>query len=398
MRHPPGFLITQFARRELAPDIQSLTLDTMGRVVVSGRGWIRRLEDADADGKAESATTFAETATGARGMVFIGNDLYCATDGSFGRYLDSDGDGKADGPAQRFFDFAFGPEGVQTIRRGPDGSWYVLTGRHGGLGPAHWNHVGSPIRNPVGGSLLHISPDLSRSEVVAQGFLHASDFDIHSSGMIFTYDQGVPNEAFLPWLGMPRLFQVAHGAHHGWRWDGNDHPWAKAEYDPAQVPILWSANAGAPAAMTFYQHHQFPTDYRGSLFVGDWETGRITVFKLLSSPSGFTVSSAPFIEPIGRNGFTPTAMAVGKDGSLYIATGGQGTGNGVYRIQFIQVNTKTGKLPDQPPTYLSNFDAVLRAPQRLEAWSRAHWMPLALREGRRSFEQVCMSIADPEDY
>ena len=398
LRHPPGFVVTRFASREQAPDIISLTLDSQSRVVVSGRGWIKRLEDTDTDGQAEKVVTFAETATGARGMVFVGNDLYCLTDGSFGRLLDSDANGVADGPPQRFFDYGFGAEGVQSLRRGADGAWYVLVGQSANLGPAHWNFPGSPIRNPVGGALLHISPDLSRSEVVAQGFLHASDFDFHESGAIFTYDHGYARDWFLPWLAFPRLFQVAHGTHHGWRDGTGLHPRTLPEYDPTQMPVLWSANAGAPSGMTFYRHHQFPLDYRGGLFTADWENGRVQFVKLQPFQSGYTAAVTPFLEPIGRNGFTPTAMAVAKDGSLYIATGGSGTGSGVYRVQYTLLDPKTGKLPDQPPAYLSNFDAVLRAPQRLEAWSRADWMTFALREGRRSFEQVAMSVADPEDY
>ncbi len=398
LRHPAGFQITQFAGRELAPDIESLTLDSLGRVVVSGRGWIKRLDDTDADGRADNAVIFAETATGARGMVFLGNDLYCLADGAFGRLLDSNADGVADGPPQRFFDFGFGAEGVSSLRRGPDGAWYVMAGRGADLGPAHWNHPGSPIRNPEGGALLHIAPDLSRSEVVAHGFLHAPHFDFHASGAILTYDHGYARDAFLPWLAYPRLFQVAHGAHHGWRGRSLPRPYALPEYDPGQVPILWSANAGAPTGMTFYRHHQFPTDFRGGLFTADWENGRINFVKLQPFQSGFTAAVTPFIEPIGRNGFTPTALAVGPDGSLYIATGGRRTGSGVYRVQYTQLDPKTGRLPDQPVPFLSNLDAVLRAPQRLESWSRNKWLPLALRDGRRSFEQVAMSVADPEAY
>lgn len=398
LRHPPGFTVTRFATREQVPNATSLTLDSQGRVVVSGRGWIRRLEDTDADGKADKVTTFAETATGARGMVFIGNDLYLLADGSFGRLLDPDGNGVADGTPQRFFDFGFGPEGVQTLRRGPDGHWYILAGQDSRLGPAHWNFPGTPIRNPEGAALVHISPDLSRSQVVAQGFLHAHDFDFHATGAMLIYDHGYARDGFLPWMAMPRLLQVAHGAHHGWRTSGTVGPRALPEYDPAQVPVLWSANTGVPAGLTFYRHHQFPSDYRGGLFSADWESGRVQHFKLQPFQSGFTAAVQPFLEPTGRNGFTPTAMAVGPDGSLYLATGGRGTGSGVYRVQFTQLDPKTGKLPDQPPPFLGNFDAVLRAPQRLEAWSRANWVPLAVREGRKSFEQVAMSIGDPEDY
>ena len=54
-RLPPGFEISQFSGPELANDIFHLTIDPKGRVVVSGKGYIRILVDDHNVGKANRA-------------------------------------------------------------------------------------------------------------------------------------------------------------------------------------------------------------------------------------------------------------------------------------------------------------------------------------------------------
>ena len=71
-----GFEATLFAGPELADDIYSMTLDAKGRVVVSGRGYIRTLHDTDSDGRAEMAVQFAKLDHGTMGMLFDGPHLW----------------------------------------------------------------------------------------------------------------------------------------------------------------------------------------------------------------------------------------------------------------------------------------------------------------------------------
>ena len=78
---PPGFKVTLFADHTLANDIYSMTLDNHGYVLVSGRGWVKLLEDTDGDGKADKATTIYETKTGSMGMCWDKGRLYTCGDG-----------------------------------------------------------------------------------------------------------------------------------------------------------------------------------------------------------------------------------------------------------------------------------------------------------------------------
>src|SRR3990172_13289514 len=51
---PEGFEVSLYADDDLAHDIFSMTIDSHGRVVVAGPGYVRILLDTDADGKADS--------------------------------------------------------------------------------------------------------------------------------------------------------------------------------------------------------------------------------------------------------------------------------------------------------------------------------------------------------
>jgi len=398
LRHPAGFFVQKIATDEQVHNVRTIALNAQSQLYASSRGWIRGLKDTDGDGQIDGVTLFAETFTGASGMVFVGNDLYALADGYFCRYLDSNGDGVADGPPQRFFQFDAGEGGAHSLRRGPDGSWYIITGPHTRLNNQHWNHPGSPIRQPTAGSLVHISADLSRSEILADGFYNAVDFDFHFTGAIFTPDSTLMQDQLMPWHVMPRLFHIAHAADHGWEQPGPFRPWSFPDYYPDQVPVNWSLTGNIGSGIEFYRHYQFPMDYRNGVFVCDWENGRVLHVQPRAFQSSFTSTVNLFIESIGSNGFTPLDLVVEEEGSLLVASGGRGTAGGVYRVRYVLPDPATGKLPDQPPPYMSNLDAALRLPQRLELWSRAKWMPLAIREGRRAFEGVAVSPIDPEEY
>src|SRR5450755_5197028 len=98
LKVPPGFEVVEFADGKLANDIQVMTVDPKGRVIVAGRGYIRILIDDDGDGKADRALDFAaEPKDGAMGMLWEGDTLYVTGDGGLRRFRTKTGD-KADGP------------------------------------------------------------------------------------------------------------------------------------------------------------------------------------------------------------------------------------------------------------------------------------------------------------
>src|SRR5438270_13878160 len=90
LRVPAGFEVTEYAGSDLANDIYCMTLDPKGRVVVSGRDYIRLL--IEEDGRAKKALDFAGAPKdGGMGLFWEGDDLYCMGDGGLRRYRNASG-------------------------------------------------------------------------------------------------------------------------------------------------------------------------------------------------------------------------------------------------------------------------------------------------------------------
>ena len=136
LRVPPGFEVTEFADSKLANDIYCMTLDPQGRVVVSGRGYIRILVDDDGDGRADPGHRLRRRPEGRGAWACSGKATRSTVtgDGGLRRYRDRDGDGRADGPSELIRALKTGGEhAAHAIRRGPDGWLYVLCGNSTGI-------------------------------------------------------------------------------------------------------------------------------------------------------------------------------------------------------------------------------------------------------------------------
>src|SRR5262249_48418372 len=118
-----------------------------------------------------------------------------------------------------------------------------------------------------------------------------------------------------------------------------------------------------------YRHTRFPENYRGGMFALDWTFGRVYFLPLERSGSTYTGRPEVFLEPVGDNGFAPTAVVVHPDsGDLYVSIGGRGTRGAVYRVRYVgkkdpvrpaatrSLNTGPEPLDWQP----SGRDALLR--------------------------------------
>lgn len=379
LKVPPGFTVSIIADEVLAHDTYAMTLDSKGRIVVTTRGAIKTLHDDDGDGKADRAALFAMTATGGMGLCFDGPDLMFCGDGWLSRYRDLDGDGKADGPPERLIPLAFAEHGGHAVRKGPDGFWYVIGGNDSGIGPGHATAERSPIKKPEAGCLLRLTPDGKRCEIVAQGFRNPYDFDFNAYGDLFTYDSDVERDVFLPWYTPTRLFHVGIGGHHGWRLNGFQRGWPRPSDDPGTIPVLADIGRGSPTGVVCYRHSQFPSAYRGGLFVLDWTFGKVYFASLAPDGSSYKATVEVFLEPIGSSGFAPTDAVVAPDGSLLISIGGRKTRGSVYRI------TYQGPKEPEADKPVDDLAVVLRAPQPLDAWSRARWEPIADRLGAAAF-------------
>jgi putative membrane-bound dehydrogenase-like protein len=384
LRVAPGFRVTLYADQDLANDIFAMTLDSHGRVVVTGPGYIKILHDTKGTGKADQATVFATPVQGGMGMCFDGNDLYFCGGGWFSRYRDAQGRGQADGPPESILPQAYAEHGGHAMRKGPDGWWYLIGGNDGQITDRLITLPHSPIQHPEAGALLRLTPDCKQCEIIAHGFRNPYDFDFNAAGDLFTYDSDVEREFFLPWYTPTRIYHIAYASHHGWRLPSYLRSWCRRDFYLDTVAILWPVGRGSPTGVACYQHDQFPEHYRGGLFVLDWTFGKVYFFPLTSDGAGYRTEPEVFLEAVGTNGFDPTDIVVAPDGSLFICMGGRGTRGAVYRVEY----AGKGRDKTQASGPASDLEAVLRAHQPLDAWSRARWMPLARMLGREPFEKA----------
>jgi len=381
---PEGFVVERFAGDELAHDIFCLTLDSHGQVVVSGPGYIKRLEDRDGDGVAESFTLVSGAIkSGAQGLCYDGTDLVFAGDGRLGRLRDGDGDGVMEGEPEVWLALRGGEHGVHAVTWGPDGQLYVMCGNESGLNAAHITDAQSPVPKPRSGAVLRISRDGRERSVVADGFRNAYDLGFAATGKILTVDSDGERVHHLPWYAPTRMFDVASGQSHGWLAGGYEQSWSRPEWFADNVERLAEFGRGSPTGLAVYRSQAFPERYREGAFCACWTLGKIYYVPLARAGASLARQKPEtFLASLGSGGFAPVDLEVGTQGELWIAVGGRGTAGGVFRVRYQGAH--------EPVAQQEPLSEVLDAPQPLASWSRACWQPVAEQLGRESFERVVL--------
>src|SRR6056297_2430802 len=175
LKLPQGFQATLYADDKLASNIQCITTDPQGRIVVSGPGYIKTLLDEDGDGVAESAKIFAEEpASGAQGLCYDQDRLYCVGGQGVLAFTDENQDGVADAaPELKFRCRTGGEHYAHAIRKGPDGWWYLIAGNNTNIDHQLLKSETSPITKPQAGELLRFSPNFSKLQVLCDGYRNA---------------------------------------------------------------------------------------------------------------------------------------------------------------------------------------------------------------------------------
>ncbi|WP_152049585.1 DUF7133 domain-containing protein [Tautonia marina] len=351
LRIPPGFVVTEFSGSDLANDIQCMTIDPRGRVIVSGRGYTRILIDDDADGRADRALPFADgPKDGAMGLFWEDDSLYVVGDGGLRRYVDADDDGIADGPSQLILPIKTGGEhDAHAVRRGPDGWLYVMVGNFANVDESYASLPTSPIAKPVAGCLIRIAPDGKGTEIVADGFRNAYDFDFGPEGEIFTFDSDNERCVSLPWYEPTRFYHVVPGGHHGWLGPQQTDLWRLPPEMEDVVPPVAPIDRGSPTGVVCYDHTNFPAHYHNGIFFLDWTFGRVFFARPQPAGASFTAKPEIFLAPSGTEGFAWTDAEVHPhSGELYLSVGGRGTRGAVYRVRFV------GDLPNRTGTVVAD--------------------------------------------
>jgi putative heme-binding domain-containing protein len=345
LRVPDGFEVSEFTDNSLANDIHCMTLDPRGRVVVSGRGYIRLLVDDDGDGRADRVLEFAGAPKdGAMGLFWEGDNLFCMGDGGLRCYRNASGLGRQQQP-ELLYPFKTGGEhNAHAMSRGPDGWLYVLCGNNTGITRKYATLPTSPIREPVAGCVLRLAPDFKGCEIVADGFRNAYAFDFNKAGDLFTYDSDNERCVSLPWYESTRCYHVVSGGHYGWQNPQHADTWRLPPYFLDVVAPVATLGRGSPTGVVCYRHTQFPAKYHDGLFLCDWTFGRIYFVSLERRGSSYIGHPEVFLQATGDNGFAPTAAAVHLvTGDLYVSIGGRGTRGAVYRIRYVKGHSLSGR-------------------------------------------------------
>ena len=367
LRIAEGFDVRKFSGEDLATDIVCMTIDERGRVWVSGPGYIKILTDTDNDGTADKVQLFSELPKdGAQGLCVEGDTLYCVGDGGLWVYKDKDDDGKADADGVRYLALPTGSDHLaHMVRRGPDGWLYWMVGDSAGITSRWATTENSPVKQPIGGCLLRISPDWLTTEIVAHGFRNAYSFDFNSKGDLFTYDSDNERCISLPWYEPTRFYHIKPGGFHGWLGPRVAQTWRMPNYFVDVVPPVAYLRRGSPTGVTCYRHTAFPQRYVNGAFASDWTFGRVWFLPLELDGATYKAKPEIFIECEGDFGFAPTASAVNpKTGELFISVGGRGTRGTVYAVKSKSPTADAKSLPiqknDRPDPKLTKTEEILQ--------------------------------------
>ena len=393
LRIQKGFQVSLFADSDLANDIQAIAIDPHGEVVVTGPGYLKTLHDPEGKGRADRYTLLASPTAGGTGLCFDGSSLYLCSQGWLSRYDNPNQAGGMDRPPFNLFPLGAGEPGGHAIHKGPDGFIYFMGGKESGLNAKVITAPGSPVPGVEGGALARFAADGRGLQVLAQGLRHATDFDFDVAGEIFTVDSGSDHDLYLPWHMPSRLQQLAPGGHYGWRSNGPGLDWARPDYYADTGEALLAMGSSVPGGLLCYKHKQFPIRYRSGVFALDWAAGRLLFVELQPDGAGYQARAEVFLESIPPCGFTPSGMVVGTNGSIYVCSGGRKTRGVVIRIDYAGPPLIEPVLLATPSAELN---LVLQAPQPLEAWSRAAWVPAAQELGAAPFLRVAIDeTVDP---
>ena len=351
---PEGFEVSLYADDTLAHDIYSMTIDAQGRVVVAGAGYVKILHDDDDDGRADRATLFSSVpASGAHGMYFDGPDLICTGDNSVMRQRDTDGDGVADGPIERWTELRHPEHGANGISRGPDGCYYIICGNDAGVCEKQITTAGSPVKEPRCGAVVRLAPDGKPLDVYAHGFRNPYDLDFDAAGRLYTVDADGERDHHLPWYAPTRLFDIAQGHEHGWLLMGWTRGWNRPPSLFDSMERIVEIGRGSPTGLVVYRHRAFGPHYRGGVFSACWSLGCVYFMPLEAAGATSRSKLETFLRTTGDVGFAPCDLAVGPAGDLFIAIGGRRTRGSVFRVHA----TKTGVTLVQNATNRSTCQA-----------------------------------------
>jgi len=376
-----GFQVKQIAGPKLVGSLISMTWGNDGRLIASReRGPVLSVSDSNHDGVYDRVVEYTRAVTNCQGLCMVGDDLYAVGNGPQGvglyRLPDRNHDGVADKVIHLYkYRGSMGDHGPHDVVFGPDGRLYNNMGNHAGVEAQREST--SPLRNPYegdllrpkfedarghargikapGGTIWRFSRDGKKWWCETAGFRNEYDFAFNARGDLFSFDSDMEWDVGMPWYRPIRITHCIPGAEFGWR--SGAAKWPAYYFD--SLPGTVDIGRGSPTGVVFYNHRQFPKQYRGTFIACDWSMGRILAVTL--SPRGATYAGR-YTTLLSGNPLNVADVEVDRDGSIVFCTGGRNTEGGIYRISYT-------KGTSAPAPSRSVADAV-NMPQIQAAWAR----------------------------
>jgi quinoprotein glucose dehydrogenase len=310
---------------------------------------VRRIEDRDGDGRADSATVFADgfndAADGiAAGLLARRGQVWFTCLPTLWKLADQDGDGRADVRTPLHTGFgvhvAFLGHDLHGLKLGPDGRLYFSIGDRG----FHVETEGKTLDYPDTGAVLRCQPDGSELEVFATGLRNPQELAFDEWGNLFTGDNNSDGGDKARWV------HIVEGGDSGWR-IGYQYITRPTSRGPWNAEKLWTpegaraapylvppiANLGdGPSGLTYYPGTGLSAEYAGHFFLADFRGtpsfSGVRSFRL--APKGAT------FEVVDAQQFAWSVLATdvdfGVDSALYVSDwveGWEKTGKGrIFRI------------------------------------------------------------------
>jgi putative membrane-bound dehydrogenase-like protein len=308
------------------------------------RDEIRLVEDSDGDGYADKATLFAAGFNSIQGMAYHDGAVYVMHAPFLTVLRDAKRTGVADQRQDLLTGLGLTPENNKVLLHCANG---VTVGHDGWLYLAMGDN-GVDVPRPEGdrlilngGGILRCRPDGRDLHVFATGLRNIYDIALDAEQNVFVRDN--END------GGDYMIRVCHsffGADHGYPYLYGPRP------DEALAPI-GDFGRGSSAGGVCYLETQFPPEYRGNLFFGEW--GKSVVRYVLTRPgSGFApVKEIEFAAGDRKDTypFKPTDIIVQRDGTMMIAdfADGQRPKRGRGRIYHVAYVREMDRRKTAPP-------------------------------------------------
>ncbi len=406
-----GVAATLFAAEPMLVNPADMEVDHRGRIWVteganyrsSFQKWgvlrpegdrIQILEDTNGDGIADRAKTFYQdlSINTALGICVLGNRVIVSSAPGVYVLTDTDGDDVADtrellfscDPKQADHDhamhaFVFGPDGKLYFNFGNAGGYLrrpppalKTLPLHGKLDPAELakgefvvdvdgreiTAKGKPYRQ---GMAFRCDLDGSNVEVLGNNFRNNYEVAVDSYGNVWQPDNDDDGNQGV------RVNFVMEGGNYGYTdemtgasWNQKRTGWEKEIprrhwhlNDPGVVPNLLLTGAGSPTGITVYEGDLLPSVFRGQPIHCDAGPRVVRAYPTTPDGAGFKATSLNLLTT-ADTWFRPSDVAVGPDGSLYVADWND-AGVGGHYMADQDLATMTGRIirlapPGHKPT------------------------------------------------